>query len=89
MFRNYMAEDAVRDYRLYIERDTCVRSYENAFGMPPSIQDIKETLKGKNLACWCRLCDKHKDGKPFGEVCTDCKPCHVDVLGEISNGLKA
>jgi len=42
-------------------------------------------LRGKNLACWCRLCERHADGKPFGEHCPDCEPCHVDPLGEIAN----
>jgi len=30
---------------------------------------IKEALKGKNLACWCKVGD----------------PCHADVLLEIAN----
>lgn len=33
------------------------------------IEDAKKELKGKNLACWCRV----------GE------PCHADVLLEIAN----
>lgn len=45
-----------------------------------------EPLRGKNLSCWCNLCDRHKDGKPLDEHCDDCSPCHVDVLGKISNG---
>jgi hypothetical protein len=32
--------------------------------------DAKQTLKGKDLACWCRLD----------------QPCHADVLLEIANG---
>jgi hypothetical protein len=47
--------------------------------------DIHE-LRGKNLACWCRLCEAHKDGKPRGVHCKDCAPCHVDPLLEIANG---
>lgn len=35
------------------------------------IAENVETLRGKNLACWCRL---------------DGKPCHADVLLEIANG---
>lgn len=42
-------------------------------------------LRGKNLACWCGLCDAHKDGKPFGVECADCAPCHADVLLELVN----
>jgi len=37
---------------------------------PPSIERIKAELRGKNLACWCRLD----------------QPCHADVLLEIANG---
>jgi hypothetical protein len=43
-----------------------------------------ERLRGKNLACWCRLCDAHKDGKPFGVECADCAACHSDVLGDLA-----
>lgn len=40
-------------------------------------------LRGKNLACWCRLCDKHRqNGKPADEACADCAPCHTDVIFE-------
>lgn len=46
--------------------------------------DIDE-LRGKDLACWCRLCDKHKNGKPIDEHCPDCDPCHADVLLELAN----
>jgi Zn finger protein HypA/HybF involved in hydrogenase expression len=44
------------------------------------------TLRGKNLACWCRLCAKHAaTGKPLDEPCPDCAPCHADVLLEFAN----
>lgn len=46
---------------------------------------IRAELRGKDLACWCPLCEKHKDGKPLNEACNDCAPCHVDVLLEIAN----
>ncbi|MDP2652584.1 MAG: DUF4326 domain-containing protein [Candidatus Omnitrophota bacterium] len=42
-------------------------------------------LRGKDLACWCPLCEKHADGKPLDEQCPDCQPCHADVLLEIAN----
>ena len=43
-------------------------------------------LRGKNLACWCRLCARHvATGRPFDEPCPDCAPCHVDVLGDLTN----
>lgn len=43
-------------------------------------------LRGKNLACWCRLCAAHADGKPLGITCDACAPCHADVLLELANG---
>jgi hypothetical protein len=51
------------------------------------ILDDLPQLRGKNLACFCRLCDKHSDGKPLNIRCTECAPCHVDVLGELANGF--
>ena len=42
-------------------------------------------LRGKDLACWCRLCDAHAAGKPRGVECADCAPCHADVLLELAN----
>jgi hypothetical protein len=47
---------------------------------------VRCELAGRDLACWCRPCDAHKDGKPVGVECPDCAPCHVDVLIEIANG---
>jgi hypothetical protein len=44
-----------------------------------------EHLRGHDLACWCRLCPRHADGKPAGESCRDCSPCHGDVLVEWAN----
>lgn len=52
------------------------------------IRDALDGLRGRNLACWCRLCAKHRDGKPFGEACHDCDPCHADVLGCLANGIR-
>jgi uncharacterized protein DUF4326 len=46
-----------------------------------------DELRGKNLACFCSLCERHKDGKPFDVRCNDCAPCHADVLGAIANGF--
>lgn len=34
-----------------------------------------EELRGKNLACWCKITDEH--GKRV--------PCHADVLLELAN----
>jgi len=68
-FEGYSADEAVRDFRLWIERDPTVRSFENAHGKPPSIAEIHQQLAGQNLACWC---------KPGA-------PCHADVLLEMAN----
>lgn len=38
--------------------------------VPPSLDEIREHLAGKNLACWCALD----------------QPCHADVLLELANG---
>lgn len=38
--------------------------------LPPSIDDVRASLRGKNLACFCPLD----------------QPCHADVLLEIANG---
>lgn len=46
---------------------------------------VSSQLVGKNLACWCRLCPEHKDGKPFDVTCIACAPCHSDVLGSLAN----
>src|ERR1700693_3026577 len=43
----------------------------------------KSELRGKNLSCWCSLCDVHQDGKPLGSNCPYCDPCHVDTLLEL------
>lgn len=45
-----------------------------------------EELRGKDLACWCRLCARHAEGKPLDVACKDCAPCHGDVLLEWVNG---
>ena len=55
------------------------RDYHQHLMFPPSYSG----LRGSNLACWCPLCDRHRDGKPLLERCSDCAPCHVDPLGEL------
>jgi len=39
----------------------------------PSIDEIRSALRGKNLACWCRLD----------------QPCHADVLLRLANEWEA
>lgn len=54
----------------------------------PCDEKIGHELRSRNLACWCRLCPKHKTtGKPFDERCPDCAPCHADVLGARANAI--
>lgn len=52
------------------------------------VEAARRELRGKDLACWCGLCDIHKDGKPLSIRCPYCDPCHVDTLGSIANELK-
>jgi len=54
--------------------------------LPEIAQDAGRELRGKNLGCYCRLCERHKDGLPLGEKCRECEPCHVDPLLEVANG---
>lgn len=51
----------------------------------PTYPDMLDDLRGRDLACWCRLCSRHADGKPASEDCPDCAPCHADVLLELAN----
>ncbi|MDP6345525.1 MAG: DUF4326 domain-containing protein [Alphaproteobacteria bacterium] len=66
---DYTAAEAVRDFRLWIDRDRSLCPDVMDLGEPPAIEDIKRELAGRDLACWCRL-----DG-----------PCHADVLLDIAN----
>lgn len=52
---NYTATEAFRHY------------WPEKF--PGLVKEAKKELKGKNLACWCKLSE----------------PCHADVLLEIAN----
>lgn len=54
------AAEAVEQFRAMVE----------GFAAEPNVRMNIESLRGKNLACWCRL----------GE------PCHADVLLELANG---
>lgn len=42
-------------------------------------------LPGRNLACWCPLCPKHQDGRPYNEPCAACGPCHADNWLNVAN----
>ena len=49
------------------------------------IVEAQKLLKGKNLACFCKLCDLHKVGKPMNTQCPYCEPCHADVVLKLAN----
>jgi hypothetical protein len=58
------AQDAVDLHRLAGSRMEFM-----AFGEP-----MAEELRGKNLACWCKLCPRHAaTGRPWNEPCADCE----------------
>lgn len=52
---------------------------------PYIVRNNLAKLRGKDLGCWCKLCPAHQNGKPFDVECSDCAPCHADVLGELAN----
>lgn len=56
-------------------------------GVAPALEEITSELRGANLACWCALCARHAKtgGKAFDEQCSNCAPCHCDVLLELAN----
>lgn len=67
------AAHAVRLYRRYTLRGAAYRI------------DAYLELKDKNLACFCKLCPAHANGKPVGIICKQCAPCHADPLLEVAN----
>ena len=64
----YSATEAVADYARWIEGDARVR-FAAIAETPPTLEDIRAQLGGKNLACWCALG----------------APCHADVLLRLAN----
>lgn len=65
----------------------CVRLYRQRLAGDAALAAAaRAELAGRDLACWCALCPKHAKGKPAGEACRACEPCHADVLLEIANG---
>lgn len=48
----------------------CLVLSESGLWAAPRIEDIRDALAGKDLACWCPLD----------------QPCHADVLLELANG---
>lgn len=64
----YTAESAVADYRRWLAGAASHLSDVKA-AQAPTFEEIRQRLKGKNLACWCAIG----------------RPCHADVLLEIAN----
>lgn len=71
----WTAEDVVRWYRAY--------ALEEVRKDPTWLRH----LVGRDLECWCDLCEVHRAGLPFGAFCADCPPCHADVLGVMAMEL--
>ena len=79
--------DAVRLHLLLLQGYICVSA-----NLKPGVQEAYQAtvrrdigeLRGKSLACWCRLCDAHKAGLPLGVTCPDCSPCHADTLLQLA-----
>lgn len=62
------AAAAVRLFRVMVEKQQeALRNTDELFYF--QTVRIQSYLRGKNLACWCKLCD----------------PCHADVLLKIAN----
>lgn len=78
-FRVETAVEAVAAFRAW--REDCDRLH------PARAEEYYAAIRGKNLACFCALCERHKDGKPFDVRCDDCAPCHADPLGALANGF--
>lgn len=68
---------AVMAYRDYMDK---IRIEQ-----PEQYRAMLEPLRGKDLACWCALCEKHKNGKSMSEHCRNCAPCHADILLQLAN----
>jgi hypothetical protein len=72
----------------FATRAECVQAFLADAVVRPDFRDtIRTELRGKNLACWCKLCEKHvaAGGKPLGDQCERCETCHSDVLGVLAN----
>lgn len=61
-------ELAVREYRYFIDHPQNLHGHTM-----PTLEAIRSELRGKDLACWCRLD----------------QPCHADVLLELANTVDA
>lgn len=75
------AEQAVARFREWAEAETV----EFAPSRHARFRAELPFLRGRNLGCWCSLCERHRWGRPAAEPCDECRPCHVDVLIELAN----
>jgi hypothetical protein len=66
-YKGMTPELAVQSFKNVLDESG---EYQISSRVKVTIDDIKRELRGKNLACWCKL----------SEV------CHADVLLEIANG---
>ena len=55
LFRGYGRADAVRDFKKWIDGDRDARVWA---GPPPTEEEIRAELSGKNIACTCPLDDE-------------------------------
>ena len=73
--RDGTAEECVFNYRALAQGYICISSsvtVEAQRRAHAALVAAKRELRGKDLACWCRLD----------------RPCHADVLLEIANGVR-
>lgn len=70
---------------IVVDQAHAVRLFSRFTARECGFQEAVEALRGRDLACWCRLCDEHRDGKPLGVKCVDCAPCHVEPLLDLAN----
>lgn len=82
--------DAATCVRLFAEsfapyRHGCDDALDKFYLSMANIEHAQADLRGHDVACWCGLCPAHQDGLPLSVKCSDCPPCHGDVLLELAN----
>ena len=86
MYRDFTRADAVEHFKRWVNGQEALNATEWGNGYGAELKEaIRRELRGKSLACWCHLCERHKDGKPLGIECSACDPCHADIELEIAN----
>lgn len=79
------AAECVRKYHEYLLPYRHGMAMDVLLLSEANIKAAQNDLRGLDLACWCKLCPEHKDGKPLGVDCESCAPCHADVLLFVAN----